>query len=187
MAATGRRPLPSGKDGGRQEPEVGLAHNKGVVMGRLPLAPLRGFLTAYLLLLLLTGVASAASPIAAVNTENGWAIKGYDPVAYFTTGKPTPGIAQFTTTYQGATYRFASAENRARFIAAPEKFVPQYGGYCAYAIALNQIADIDPDEWAIVNDKHRRSSYAGGIAKLGQLEIPLLKCRTSSVSGSSLS
>jgi hypothetical protein len=101
MAATGRRPLPSGKDGGRQEPEVGLAHNKGVVMGRLPLAPLRGFLTAYLLLLLLTGVASAASPIAAVNTENGWAIKGYDPVAYFTTGKPTPGIAQFTTTYQG--------------------------------------------------------------------------------------
>jgi YHS domain-containing protein len=119
----------------------------------LSLAPLRRLVTACLLSLLLTGVASADPPIPAVNTEHGWAIKGYDPVAYFTTGKPTPGVTQFTAAYKGATYRFASAENRARFIAAPEKFVPQYGGYCAYAIALNRIADIDPDEWAIVDDK----------------------------------
>ena len=122
-------------------------------MGGLSLAPLRCFLSACLLSLVLIGGASADPSIAAVNTENGQAIKGYDPVAYFTTGKPTPGMAQFTTTYKGATYRFASAENRARFIAAPEKFVPQYGGYCAYAIALNRIADIDPEEWEIVNDK----------------------------------
>ena len=122
-------------------------------MGRFALAPSRCFLTACLLSLLLTGVAVADSPTPPVNTENGWAIKGYDPVAYFTTGKPTPGMAQFTAAYKGATYRFASAENRARFIATPEKFVPQYGGYCAYAIALNKIADIDPDEWTIVNDK----------------------------------
>jgi YHS domain-containing protein len=122
-------------------------------MGGLWFAPLRCFVTACLLSLLVAGVASADPPIRAVNTENGWAIKGYDPVAYFTTGKPTPGMAQFTVAYKGATYRFASAENRARFIAAPEKFAPQYGGYCAYAISLNQIADIDPDEWAIVNDK----------------------------------
>jgi YHS domain-containing protein len=122
-------------------------------MGGFSLAPLRGFATACLLSLLVTGLAVADSPIAAVNTEQGLAIKGYDPVAYFTTGRPTPGMAQFTIAYKGVTYRFASAENRARFIAAPEKFVPQYGGYCAYAIALNKIADIDPDEWAIVNDK----------------------------------
>jgi len=127
--------------------------NKGVVKHRLSLAPLRYFATACLLSLLLAGVASADPPIPAVNTEHGWAIKGYDPVAYFTTGKPTPGMAQFTTTYKGATYRFASAENRARFIAGPEELVPQYGGYCAYAIAINKIADIEPDEWAIVNDK----------------------------------
>jgi YHS domain-containing protein len=100
-----------------------------------------------------TGAAMADRPIAAVNTEHGLAIKGYDPVAYFTTGKPTPGLAQFSTTYKGATYRFVSAENRVRFIAAPEKFVPQYGGYCAYAISLNKIADIDPEEWAIIKDK----------------------------------
>ena len=62
-------------------------------------------------------------------------------------------MTQYSTTYKGATYRFTSAENLARFIAAPEKFVPQYGGYCAYAISLNRVADIDPDEWTIVNDK----------------------------------
>jgi YHS domain-containing protein len=106
-----------------------------------------------LLSLFVTGTALADPPIAAVNTEHGLALKGYDPVSYFTTGKPMRGLAQFSTTYQGATYRFVSAENRDRFIVAPENFVPQYGGYCAYAISLNKIADIDPDEWAIVNDK----------------------------------
>jgi len=106
-----------------------------------------------LLSLFVTGAALADSPIAAVNTEHGLAIKGYDPVTYFATGRPTSGSAQFSTTYKGATYRFASAENRDRFIAAPENFVPQYGGYCAYAMSLNKIADIDPDQWAIVNNK----------------------------------
>jgi YHS domain-containing protein len=117
------------------------------------LNPSRQFVVIGLLSLFITGAALAASPIPAVNTEHGLAVKGYDPVSYFTMGKPTPGLAQFSTTYKGATYRFASAENRQRFIAAPEKFVPQYGGYCAFAIALNQIADIDPDEWAIVDNK----------------------------------
>jgi YHS domain-containing protein len=106
-----------------------------------------------LLALFVAGAALADPPIATVNTEYGLAIKSYDPVSYFITGKPTPGLAQFSTTYKGATYRFASAENRDRFIAAPAKFVPQYGGYCAYAISLNRIADIDPDEWEIVKNK----------------------------------
>src|SRR5260370_5827291 len=100
-----------------------------------------------------TGSTMAHTPIAALNTEPGLAIKGYDPVSYFTTGKPTPGLAQFSTTYKGATYRFASAENRDRFIAAPEKFVPQYGGYCAHASSLNKIAEIDPEERASIKDE----------------------------------
>jgi hypothetical protein len=79
-------------------------------MGGVSFASLRCFVTACLLSLLLAGVSSADPPIPAVNTENGWAIKGYDPVSYFTTGKPTPGLAQVTTTYKGAIYRFASAE-----------------------------------------------------------------------------
>jgi YHS domain-containing protein len=114
---------------------------------------LRQIVSACLLLLLLAGFASAAPPVAAVNTENGLAIKGYDPVAYFTTGKPERGTADFTASYQGATYRFVSTENRNLFVATPQKFAPQYGGYCAFAMSLNRIADIDPDEWAIVNGK----------------------------------
>jgi YHS domain-containing protein len=106
-----------------------------------------------LLSLFVTSVAVADPPIPAVNTERGLAVKGYDPVSYFTTGKPAPGLTQFSTTYKGASYRFSSAENRDRFVATPEKFVPQYGGYCALAISLNKIADIEPDQWAIVNDK----------------------------------
>ena len=106
-----------------------------------------------LLSLFVTAAAVADSPIAAVNTEHGLAVKGYDPVSYFTSGKPIPGLAQLSTAYKGATYRFSSAENRDHFIATPEKFVPQYGGYCALAMSWNKIADIEPDQWAIVNDK----------------------------------
>jgi YHS domain-containing protein len=131
---------------------MALARRGAFVEGR-SLVPVRGFVATCLVFLVLTAGASADPPIPAVNTEHGLAIKGYDPVAYFTTGEPTAGSAQFSTSYKGASYLFASAENRARFIAAPEKFVPQYGGYCAYAIALNKIADIEPDEWEIVNDK----------------------------------
>jgi YHS domain-containing protein len=124
-------------------------------MTHSPLNPSRRFLVAVCMLSwFVTGAAALADPsIAPVNTEQGLAIKGYDPVSYFTTGRPTPGLAQFSTSYKGVTYRFASAENRDRFIATSEKFVPQYGGYCAYAISLNKIADIDPEQWAIVNDK----------------------------------
>jgi len=94
-----------------------------------------------------------APPVAAVNTTNGIALKGYDPVAYFTTGKPTPGTAEFSSSWNGASYRFASAANLHLFAADPEEYAPQYGGYCAYAISINRIADIDPSEWAIVDHK----------------------------------
>jgi YHS domain-containing protein len=126
---------------------------KGAVMVMSLLITFRQILAICLLSMFVASAALADSPIAAVNTEHGLAIKGYDPVSYFTTGKPTPGLAQFSTTHNGVIYRFSSAENRDRFIATPEKFVPQYGGYCAYAISLNKIADIDPEDWAIIKDK----------------------------------
>jgi len=113
----------------------------------------RHLLAVSLLWLFVIGWALAGSPIAPVNSEHGLAIKGYDPVSYFTTGKPTQGLTRFSTSYKGITYLFASAENRNLFVEMPEKFLPQYGGYCAFAIALNQIADIEPDQWAIVNNK----------------------------------
>jgi YHS domain-containing protein len=92
-------------------------------------------------------------PVAAVNTADGVGLKGYDAVAYFITGEPTQGLADYTHRWNGVTYRFASAENRERFKADPEKYVPQYGGYCAYAMSINRIADIDPARWAIVDGK----------------------------------
>src|SRR5712692_1091544 len=97
--------------------------------------------------------ASAKSPVAAVNAAGGAGLKGYDPVAYFTVGQPTPGVDQYAYRWKGLTYRFASAENLERFRTDPEKYLPQYGGYCAYAMSINRIADIDPSRWAIVDGK----------------------------------
>jgi len=100
-----------------------------------------------------TPAAADKSPIAAVNTADGIGLQGHDLVAYFTSGRPTPGVAAYSYQWQGVTYRFASAEHQERFKADPDRFLPQYGGYCAYAMSLNRIADIDPARWAIVDGK----------------------------------
>jgi len=96
---------------------------------------------------------SPKSPVTVVNATNGIGLKGYDPVAYFITGHSTPGVDAYTYHWKGVTYRLASAENQERFKTDPEQYLPQYGGYCAYAMSLNRIADIDPDRWAIVGGK----------------------------------
>ena len=98
-------------------------------------------------------LAASDSPVPAVNAKGGIALKGYDPVAYFTNGAPTKGLEQYSFAWKGVTYRFASAENLEKFKADPEKYLPQYGGYCAYAMSLDRIADIDPSRWAVVNGK----------------------------------
>ena len=99
------------------------------------------------------GTSAETAPVAAVNSADGIAIKGYDPVAYFTAGKPVAGVDAYSYSWQGVTYRFASAENLERFKTSPERYLPQYGGYCAFAMSLNRIADIDPKRWAIVDGK----------------------------------
>jgi YHS domain-containing protein len=81
------------------------------------------------------------------------AIGGYDPVAYFALGRPTQGTAAFKATYQGAEFRFASAANRASFLANPARYAPQFGGYCAWAVSQGYTAGIDPNAWAIVDGK----------------------------------
>jgi YHS domain-containing protein len=100
-----------------------------------------------------TAAGAEKSPVPAVNAPEGVGVKGYDPVAYFTLGRPSPGVDQYSYQLKGVTYRFASAEDRDNFKADPEKYLPQYGGYCAYAMSINRIADIDPSRWAIVNNK----------------------------------
>ena len=86
------------------------------------------------------------------STKNG-AIDGYDPVAYFTEGKPVKGQATLTATWKGAAWRFASVQNRDQFQKNPEKYAPQYGGWCAYGWAQGYPAKIEPEAWEIVEGK----------------------------------
>ncbi|MBL8991472.1 MAG: YHS domain-containing protein [Phycisphaerae bacterium] len=87
------------------------------------------------------------------NLEGGPAIRGYDPVAYFTDGKPTRGSEKFESSHRGVTYRFATAANRAAFNAEPEKFVPAYGGWCATAMAEGRKVEINPESFKIVGGR----------------------------------
>ena len=81
----------------------------------------------------------------------GVAIKGYDPVAYFTEGKPVKGSADHELAWEGAKWRFASATNQEMFQADPDKYAPRYGGYCAYGVAVGGLYNIKPEAWSIVD------------------------------------
>ena len=87
------------------------------------------------------------------NSATGIAINGFDPVAYFTQNKPVEGQAQYSAQWNGAKWYFSSAENKAKFIASPQKYAPQYGGYCAFAVSYGSTATTVPEAWSIVNDK----------------------------------
>jgi len=85
--------------------------------------------------------------------KQGVAIQGYDPVAFFTQGKPVKGQAQFESTYKGAKYLFASAEDKAAFDANPAKYEPQFGGFCAYAVSEGHTAPVKIEAFMIVNGR----------------------------------
>jgi YHS domain-containing protein len=94
------------------------------------------------------------APSVEINTDAmGLMIRGYDPVAYFTEGRPVPGNPDISLEYRGAKYLFSSAQNRATFKADPEKYAPQYGGYCAFGVYEGKKFDIDPASWRIVDGK----------------------------------
>jgi len=80
-------------------------------------------------------------------------ISGYDPVAYFTEGKPVKGNGYNVVDFRGVTYAFASEENKEMFEANPEKYVPAYGGWCAYGVAVGKKFVADPEVWKIVKGK----------------------------------
>jgi len=99
-----------------------------------------------------SNVALALDPVYTGFFSNN-AIKGYDTVAYFTENQAVEGDQQFSTEYQGATWLFSSQENLDLFVANPEKYAPQYGGYCAYAVSKNQTASIKPELFTIEDGK----------------------------------
>ena len=91
---------------------------------------------------------------ALVNTDpSGLALQGYDPVGFFTAGEPLLGIAAFTATHEGATYRFATPEHKALFEKDPAKYVPAFGGYCAYGVAKNTLAPVQISTWQLVDGR----------------------------------
>ncbi len=86
--------------------------------------------------------------------ESGLAIKGYDPVAYFTSNKAIDGKKDITLGYQGVTYRFATTANRDAFKANPGEYEPLYGGWCAYAMgSAGEKVEVDPGTFKIVDGK----------------------------------
>ncbi len=92
-------------------------------------------------------------PEPVLKDRSGLALKGYDPVAYFTEAKAIPGKPEIQHTHANVKYNFASTQNRDLFQKDPNTYLPQYGGYCAWAVSHNYTASTDPEAWKIVNGK----------------------------------
>jgi YHS domain-containing protein len=118
---------------------------------------------------LLATAAFAKSP--AIYTENRIAIDGSDTVAYFIQGKPVRGDKSIFVNWNGSKWLFSTPENKAKFEANPEAYAPQYGGYCAFAMAKGAVAPTLPEAWTIVNGK-LYLNYSLGIRTKWNSDIP---------------
>ena len=96
-----------------------------------------------------------AAPLAAQTPPAGRriAIGGYDPVAYFTDGQPQKGTETFWFAFDDGVYLFKSSEHRTKFMADPERYAPQYAGFCAGGVSKGYKVEPDPEAWAILNGK----------------------------------
>ncbi|MEO0536433.1 MAG: YHS domain-containing (seleno)protein [Cyanobacteria bacterium P01_A01_bin.123] len=113
---------------------------------------------------------TAAEPVS-VYVEDGVAIKGADPVAYFTEEAYVVGSSEFTHEWMNATWHFSSAENRDLFASDPELYAPKYGGFCAWAVSQGNTAPIDPTAWKIV-DGSLYLNYDARIQERWAKDIP---------------
>ncbi|MBL9127340.1 MAG: hypothetical protein JNL97_06825 [Verrucomicrobiales bacterium] len=132
------------------------------------------------LALILVGLASApglrADPApehkVLVNvTRSGVALQGYDPVAYFTAHRPVRGYSRFASIHDGATYWFDNPSNKARFDAAPDSFVPAFGGFCGYAASIGKVRPANPLLWSIV-DGRLVVQHTKGAVELWEKDVP---------------
>jgi YHS domain-containing protein len=114
-------------------------------------------------LLFLAHYAQSQAP--AYFSEDGKAIKGYDVVAYFTDNAASKGLKQFSYAWQGTVWYFKSQSNRDAFKASPEKYAPQFGGYCAYGVSEDHKSPIDPKAFTILNNK-LYLNYSGAVKKV---------------------
>ena len=107
----------------------------------------------------------AKTPVDAVNRDGqDIALKGYDPVAYFTEGRPVKGSSIYVYEWKGAKWYFASEKSRDLFRSTPERYAPQFGGYCSWAVSHGHTADIDPQAWKIV-DGNLYLNYSKDVKK----------------------
>jgi YHS domain-containing protein len=102
---------------------------------------------------------------------DGVALRGYDPVAYFASAGAQKGQAQYSYEYKGSKFYFASDANRRAFMAMPEKYAPQFGGYCAFGAAQGYKVSTQPEAFAIVEDK-LYLNYDKKVQKIWQQDVP---------------
>ncbi len=119
------------------------------------------------LLLALASLASAGEYF----EKEGVALRGYDPVSYFTVGKPERGSPAHSYEYQGSKFLFASAENRKLFAGNPEKYAPQFGGYCAFGTSRGYKVSTSPDAFTVVDGK-LYLNYNTEVVKIWSQDIP---------------
>lgn len=113
--------------------------------------------------------ALAASP--EIFSTGGSAINGIDTVAYFGGNGPVAGLSDHTLMWRGAAWKFASATNMASFEMDPEKFAPQYGGYCAFAMSKGALATTDPAAWTIYEER-LFLNYSINVRAIWQEDVP---------------
>jgi YHS domain-containing protein len=102
--------------------------------------------------LALAAGAAAARDLVNVD-ETGLAVEGYDPVAFHSEGKAVKGKNGITARHRGATYRFASAENKEKFESAPNRYAPAFGGFCAYGASNGYAAPVKIETWQVVEGR----------------------------------
>lgn len=107
----------------------------------------------------------------AVNAERGLALHGYDVVAYFEEGRAVKGSIQFTATHDGVTWRFSTAARRDAFLREPQRFAPQFGGFCAYGVSRGYAVDVDPEAFAVV-DGRLYLNYSKRVQRLWDQDRP---------------
>jgi len=111
--------------------------------------------------------------VAAGAAEKRLALKGYDPVSYFTEGRPEKGSAEFQAAFDDATYWFKNAEHRAMFVADPDHYAPQFRGFCTVTLSHGQKYEADPEAWAIADGK----LYVFGAKEA----VPIFQAQTDSI------
>jgi YHS domain-containing protein len=116
-------------------------------------------------------VAAMAASAGEFFEKDGVALRGYDPVSYFSEGKPQRGLPAHSYVYKGSRFHFASAENQRLFSDDPGRYAPQFGGFCAYGTAQGYKVSTQPDAFAVVNGR-LYLNYNREVVKIWQQDVP---------------